>query len=117
MLYTLIIHSVPEYLFCLQLVQNMNPEQTLKPYADCLTVHQIKNVVHTLTMPSVLLRAIGMGMLQHRQLVIRHEALLLLLAMMRQFSRFVTSIEQWNLIDEAAENSFKQNIMKVCNNV
>jgi hypothetical protein len=93
----------------------MNPEQILKPYADCLTVRQITNVVHTLTVPSVLLRAVGMGMLQHRQLVVRHEAVLLLLTMMSQFSRFVTSIEQWNLIDEATENSFKQSIMKVCN--
>lgn len=93
----------------------MNPEQTLKPYADCLTMRQITNVVHALTVPSVLLRAIGMGMLQHRHLMVRHEAVLLLLAMMRQFSRFVIFIEQWNLIDEAVEKSFKQSIMKVCN--
>jgi hypothetical protein len=95
----------------------MTPEKTLKPYADCLTVRQITNVVHTLTVSTVLLRAIGMGMLQHRHLVVRHEAVLLLLAMLRQFSKFVTSIEHWNLIDQAAENSFKQSIMKVRNTI
>jgi hypothetical protein len=94
----------------------MNPEQTLKPYADCLTVHQITNVVHTLTVPYVLLRAIGAGMLQHRQLVIRHEAVNLLLAMLKQFSTFITCIEQWNFIDAVAQNAFKQSIVKVCSN-
>jgi hypothetical protein len=95
----------------------MDPEQTLKPCATCLTAHQITNVVHTLTVPPVLLRAVGAGMLQHRQLVIRHEAVNLLLTMLKQFSRFVTSIEQWNLIDAAAQNTFKQIIMKVCTNI
>jgi hypothetical protein len=91
----------------------MNPDQMLKPHSGCLTVHQITSVVHTLTVPSVLLRAIGAGMLLHKRLVIRHEAMNLLLAMLRQFSSFITSIEQWNLIDNPAQNVLKQSIMKV----
>jgi hypothetical protein len=65
-----------------------------------------RNVVHTLTEPSVLLRAIGAGMLQHRQLFIRHEAVNLLIFMLKEFSRFAASIQQWNLIDAAAQNAF-----------
>jgi hypothetical protein len=83
----------------------MNPEQTLKPYADCLTVHQITNVVHTLTVPSVLLRAIGAGMLQHRKLVIRHEAVNLLPVILKQFSRCVAATEHWKLTDAAIQNA------------
>jgi hypothetical protein len=95
----------------------MNPEQVLEPHADFLTAQQITNVVHTLTAPSVLLRAVGAGMLQHRHIVVRHEALNLLLVMMRQFSRFVASIEKGNIIDIAARNSLKQNILKVCSSI
>lgn len=91
----------------------MNPEQVLEPYADCLMAHQISNIVHALTMPFVLLRAIGGGMLQHRQRVVRHEAVNLLLVMMRQYSRFVASIEKGHLIDDVARNLLKQNVMKV----
>jgi len=91
----------------------MNPEQVLEPYADCLMAHQIANVVHTLTMPFVLLRDIGAGMLQHRQQVVRHEAVNLLLVLMRQYSRFVASIEKGHFIDDAARNLLKQNVMKV----
>jgi len=91
----------------------MNPEQVLEPYADCLMAHQIANVVHTLTVPFMLLRAIGAGMLQHRQQVVRHEAVNLLLVMMRQYSRFVASIEKGHFIDDAARNLLKQNVMKV----
>jgi hypothetical protein len=61
----------------------------------------------------MLLRAIGAGMLQHRQRVVRHEAVNLLLVMMRQYSRFVASIEKGHLIDDAARNLLKQNVMKV----
>jgi hypothetical protein len=46
-------------------------------------------------------------MLQHRQLVIRHEAVKLLLVMLKEFSRFAASIQQWNIIDAAAQNAFK----------
>jgi len=95
----------------------MNPEQVLEPYADCLMAHQIANVVHTLTMPFVLLRAIGAGMLQHRQQVVRHEAVNLLLVMMTQYSRFVAFIEKGHFIDDAARNLLKQNIMKVCSRI
>jgi hypothetical protein len=91
----------------------MNPEHVLEPYADCLMAHQIANVVHTLTVPFVLLRAIGAGMLQHRQRVARHEAVNLLLVMMRQYSRFVASLEKGHLMDDAARNLLKQNVMKV----
>ena len=91
----------------------MNPEQVLEPYADCLMAHQITNVVHTLTVPFVILRAIGAGMLRHRQRFVRHEAVNLLLVMMRQFSRFVASIEKGHLIDDATQKLLKQNVMKV----
>ena len=95
----------------------MNPEQVLEPYADCLMAHQISNVVHTLTMPFALLRAVGAGMLQHRQRIVRHEAVNLLLVMMRQYGRFVASIEKGQLIDDAARHLLKQNIMKVCSRI
>lgn len=99
-----------------QLVQSLNPEQALKPYADTLTAHKITNVVHTLTVPSILLKEIGSQLLPHRQLVIRHEAVNLLLAMLKQFNTFVTCIEQWNLIDASSQNAFKQSVVKVCSN-
>ncbi|XP_021934675.1 nucleolar pre-ribosomal-associated protein 1 isoform X2 [Zootermopsis nevadensis] len=98
--------------FVMQLVQSLNPEQALKPYADTLTAHKITNVVHTLTVPSVLLKEIGSQLLPHRQLVIRHEAVNLLLAMLKQFNTFVTCIEQWNLIDASSQNAFKQSVVK-----
>ncbi|XP_069668959.1 nucleolar pre-ribosomal-associated protein 1 isoform X2 [Periplaneta americana] len=98
--------------FVKQIVQSMSPEQHLKPYADGLTVHQLTLIIQTLTLPSPVLKAVGSGMLQNKYLIIRYEALSLLLVMLRQFSDFITSVKRWNLIDDSTLHALKQSIMK-----
>ncbi|KAJ9585856.1 hypothetical protein L9F63_020498 [Diploptera punctata] len=98
--------------FVKQLIKNMDPEQCLKPYVAELTTHQITNIVQTLTTPPIILRAFASGMLQHKHLVIRHESLCLLLAMLQQFNCFMIAIKEWKAIDPVALKSFNQSIIK-----
>ncbi|XP_046813044.1 nucleolar pre-ribosomal-associated protein 1 [Vespa crabro] len=103
--------------FVKQIIETVDMDMCLKTCSPELNISQLTNAIGSLCVPSLLMKAAIIPSLNHSSIIVRHEAMELLLSMINQMKKYLLATKSYNMNIFEVKNSVMDYIIKTVPNL
>lgn len=103
--------------FIKQIIETVDMDMCLKTCSPELNISQLTNAIGSLCVPSLLIKAVIIPSLNHSSIIVRHEAMELLLCMINQMKKYLLATKSYSINTFEVKNSVMDYIMKTVPNI
>ncbi|KAL2733339.1 nucleolar pre-ribosomal-associated protein 1 isoform X2 [Vespula maculifrons] len=103
--------------FIKQIIETVDMDMCLKTCSPELNISQLTNAIGSLCVPSLLIKAVIIPSLNHSSIIVRHEAIELLLSMINQMKKYLLATKSYNINIFEVKTNVMDYIMKTVPNL